>query len=484
MGFEIIEVDELAREQVLAIEESHFADLKARAIQPAKLTKSLSAFANAEGGELFIGVEENGPTARRVWRGFVNVEAANGHIQALEATFPLGDFVDYQFLRVQGALQDGLVLKVSVMKTPDVRAASDGAVYVRRGAQCLPVTGAALKRLEYLKGVSSFETQTIDVPVDLVSESLIVTQFVMEVVPTVDAVTPWLGKQLLIRDGKPTVAALLLFADEPQIALPKQSAVKVYRYATADEVGTRATLVGQPITVEGAAYDVIKESVRIAVDTVQGIRILGASGLEQISYPNVTLHEIITNAVLHRDYSIADDIHVRIFDNRVEVESPGGLPAHITPENILDQRYSRNGNIVRWINKFPDPPNKDVGEGLNAAFDAMKDLKLKPPEVEDNSTSVLVRIRHERLASPEEIITDHLRTHVEITNGEVRQLTGIGSENQVKRIFQKMIKAGALEAVPGRSLRYAAYRLPTISEGESGEPPEPSTSEVEEPRLF
>lgn len=179
----------------------------------------------------------------------------------------------------------------------------------------------------------------------------------------------------------------------------------------------------------------------------------------------MTLHEIITNAVLHRDYSIADDIHVRIFDNRVEVESPGGLPAHITPENILDQRYSRNGNIVRWINKFPDPPNKDVGEGLNTAFGAMNDLKLKPPTIKDQKSSVLVLIRHERLASPEEIITEYLQTHDEITNMTVRQLTGIGSENHVKRIFQRMIKAGALESIPGRALTKYGYRLPTAGPG-------------------
>jgi ATP-dependent DNA helicase RecG len=76
----------------------------------------------------------------------------------------------------------------------------------------------------------------------------------------------------------------------------------------------------------------------------------------------------LTNAVIHRDYGIADDIHIRIFDNRVEIESPGRLPAHITPANILDERYSRNGAVVRYINKFPDAPNKDVGEGLNTAF--------------------------------------------------------------------------------------------------------------------
>ncbi|WP_205351206.1 ATP-binding protein [Mycobacterium bourgelatii] len=462
MAFEVADVNESARSVVLDIEESHIADLKAIEVAPNKLTKSLSAFANAEGGELYIGIDEDKSTGVRTWRGFANIEEANGHVQALEATFPLGQFVDYQFLRASAAPGDGVVLKVSVLKTPAVRVASDGKAYVRRGAQNLPVVDSeALRRLEYLKGVSSFETHPVDVPVDLVSDSFTITEFLMEVVPTVDAVDPWLRKQLLVRDEKPTVAALLLFSDEPQVALPKQSAIKVYRYATSDAVGSRSNLQGQPLTIEGPIYDVIREGVSTAVDIVQGIRILGPTKLEDISYPEVTLHEIITNAVLHRDYSIADDIHVRIFDNRIEVESPGGLPAHITAENILEERFSRNGTIVRWINKFPDPPNKDVGEGLTAAFDAMRDLKLKSPEIEDKGTSVLVRIVHERLASPAEMITEYLQSHNEITNTIVRQLTGIGSENQVKTIFKNMITSGALERIPGRSQRYAAYRLPT-----------------------
>ncbi len=311
----------------------------------------------------------------------------------------------------------------------------------------------------------SFETHPVDVPIDLVSDSLVLTGFLIDVVPTVNSAEPWLRKQLLIREDKPTVTALLLFADEPQVALPKQSGIKIYRYATTEEQGSRAALQGDPITVEGSAYDVTREAVRTTVDLVQGIRVLGPNGLEPISYPEVTLHEIITNAVLHRDYSLADDIHVRIFDNRVEIESPGGLPAHLTPENILTERFARNGHLVRWINKFPDPPNKDVGEGMNTAFEAMRSLKLQPPEVSSQATSVLVRIRHQRLASPEQMVLEYLANNAEITNGIVRQLTGIGSENTVKRVFQRMIKAGEIEAIPGRSLRDAAYRIPAGSEG-------------------
>ena len=69
----------------------------------------------------------------------------------------------------------------------------------------------------------------------------------------------------------------------------------------------------------------------------EGIPIVGVGGLEKIEYPPVAIHEIVTNAVLHRDYSLNDDVHVRIFDNRIEVESPDVLPAHITEKNILER---------------------------------------------------------------------------------------------------------------------------------------------------
>jgi ATP-dependent DNA helicase RecG len=294
---------------------------------------------------------------------------------------------------------------------------------------------------------------------DMVTNSVTVMEFMLEVVPTGEP-EAWLRKQLLIRDDLPTTASVLLFADEPQAALPKQSTIKIYRYSGVDDVGSRATLQGQPITIEGDIYKQIHEAVERTVAMVEGIRLMGPSGMEDVEYPQVALHEIITNAVIHRDYSITDDIHVRIFDNRIEVASPGRLPAHVTAENILKERAARNGTIVRWINKFPNPPNKDVGEGLRTAFDAMRSLKLKPPEIMETGNGVLVQIRHERLGSPEEMILQYLNAgNEEITNGIVRSLTGIGSENRVKTILKGMVTGGELENVPDRSQRYAAYRL-------------------------
>ena len=99
----------------------------------------------------------------------------------------------------------------------DVLVSQVGTVYVRRSAQNIPVKDpAALLRLEYAKGLRSFETHPVDVPLDFVTDSLAIVGFMIDVVPTGEP-EPWLRKQLLIRDDKPTVAAVLLFADEPQV---------------------------------------------------------------------------------------------------------------------------------------------------------------------------------------------------------------------------------------------------------------------------
>lgn len=450
---DIVKISEAEKNKLLSIDEGHFSDIKAIEISPGKITKALAAFANAEGGELFIGIDDN----PREWRGFINVEAANACIQVFDEFFPLGNDFQYAFLSNEDS--NGLVLKVQISKTRDLKKASDGKVYVRRGAQSIPVTDEErLQSLRRDKGLVSFETEIMNCPTDVVSNSIYIIKFLLEVVPTGEP-EAWLKKQMLLSEGRPTVAALLLFAEEPQAALPKRSGLKIYRYKTSDPDGTRATLDFDPISIEGNVYDQIKNAVSETARIIESVRLHTANGMLQVNYPFEAIHEIVTNAVIHRDYSITDDIHVRIFDNRVEVLSPGTLPGHVTAKNILNERFARNPTLVRLINKFPDPPNKDVGEGLNTAFESMKKLKLKPPEIEQDGGYVKVILKHEPLATPEEAILEYLLKNPEIANRNAREICFIDSENKMKRILQVMVQNGLLEAVPGRTRYTAAYQL-------------------------
>jgi ATP-dependent DNA helicase RecG len=459
VSVEVIEINAIQGDQILKLEEGHFSDVKSIDVKPAALTKVLSAFANADGGELYLGIAEETRSGNRTWMGFENPEAANGHLQAFQEVFPLGEEAYYSFIREKN--QNGLLLKIEIQKSKSIKTASNKIPYIRFGAQSLPVDSSdALERLRRNKGITSFEVETVSADPNVITQSEITRIFITNVVPLVKPEI-WLRKQQLIRSEKPTVAGILLFADEPQASLPKRSGIKIYHYKTRDREGTRAVMAFDPISIEGCIYDQIRYAVQKTVEIIESVQTLGEGGLEQVMYPGETLHEIITNAVLHRDYSIADDVHIRIFDNRVEVESPGSLPAHITVANILNERFARNGALVRLINKFPNPPNKDVGEGLNTAFEAMKQLRLKPPIIEQRPNSVIVFIRHERLASNEEIIMDYLVHHSTIANRQAREICSVGSENSMKTILKKMVQAGLIELVPGTAGMKTQYQKKT-----------------------
>jgi ATP-dependent DNA helicase RecG len=445
---ETIEVTDEQRDKILLLSENHFNDLKSKDISPAKLTKTISAFSNAVGGDLYIGIDENDVDEKKVrsWRGFADEEEANGHIQIFEKLFPVGDYYSYSFL--SNTKETGLVLQVSVKKTLHIVSASDGSVYKRRSAQSLKLTTESeLKRLELDKGLASFEDITLNIPLESVTDSYIIYEFMTEVVPTIEPL-PWLKKQLLIRSNLPTVAANLLYSDIPQAALPKQSGIKIYRYKTKDAEGARESLVFDPISIEGPIYNQIYEAVATTKRIIEEEKVLRETGLEDLRYPDRALHEITTNAVLHRDYSLASDIHIRIFDNRVEILSPGSLPGHVTEANILDEQFARNGNLVRLVNKFPNPPNKDVGEGLNTAFNEVSELRLKKPIIKELDNAVVVIISHEPLASPEKIVMEYLETSFEIHNKTARVLTGIKSPDSMKSVFYKLRDKGLLEKNP------------------------------------
>lgn len=167
--------------KILQLEEGHFADLKSIDISPAKLTKAISAFANADGGELYVGVDEGPNGSNHSWRGFINMEAANGHLQVFEELFPLGGDFLYEFMQCDD--QPGLVLHVIIQKTKEIKYASDGKAYVRRGSQSLPVGPEGLERLRRNKGITSFESETVPVPIEIITNSLTVIDFMLSSVP-------------------------------------------------------------------------------------------------------------------------------------------------------------------------------------------------------------------------------------------------------------------------------------------------------------
>ena len=141
---------------------------------------------------------------------------------------------------------------------------------------------------------------------------------------------------------------------------------------------------------------------------------LGSGGLEQVACPAETLHEIITNALLHRDYAVQDDVHVRVFDNRIEVDSPVAF-RDVTPRNILDERFARNPATVK-DQQVPECTKQGRRGRTQHRVPAMRALRLREPEIFEKNPRSLSLSGTNRSASPEEQIMEYLGSNDEISN--------------------------------------------------------------------
>lgn len=130
------------------------------------------------------------------------------------------------------------------------------------------------------------------------------------------------------------------------------------------------------------------------------------------------------------------------------------MPGYITKENILDERYSRNPNIVRMLHKLPDPVNHDIGEGLNTAYNEMRKAGLVPPDIQELENAVVVTLEHRKIASLIDVILEHLDEHPTVTNKIIRELSGEDSENKVKKAFEKLREQGLIEPVDPDASRF------------------------------
>lgn len=440
--------------------EDHFFDRKAAAIKGAKLQKVAVAFANADGGEIYIGLadDKDESDAAKRWTGAPSIEDYNQHIQALTEVQPALP-MELTFLKAEGGSK--YVLRVVVEKSQSVHKTADGTVYERKGAQSLPVNDPTrITAMSFAKGAVSYEDYSVEgaLAEDIV-DSPKIAEFLSGYSPRTDPLELCINKNLVDRKSfKPKVAGLLLFAIEPSSIVPKKCSVRVVRYETKEDDPERDNL-GAIESIEGPLYDLIHSTVNRVTEIMSSISVWTTDGPKAMSYPPETLWEIVVNAMIHRDYSMSDDVQILIFDNRIEVLSPGRLPAFVTKENILDVRYARNPRIVGMLSRYKTPPNKDIGEGLNTAFQKMKEWRLRAPEILDEGNYVRVVIPHAPLATPQEAIMEFLTKHGAITNRQARDITGIKSENAVKSEFYKLKEAGLIEMIPELKGNKAAWRV-------------------------
>ncbi|QSQ45763.1 putative DNA binding domain-containing protein [Xanthomonas translucens pv. translucens] len=436
-------------QKLLAAQEDHFCDFKSTDIQPAKLQETFIAFANADGGDIFIGIEDKKYKGDRI-RPFASKEDANAMLAVLlEQTTPAVENVMVEFLSVAG----GSLLHISIPKSPRVHYTASGDCYVRLNAAKVKIKGERVTSLAYSKGSVLYERVPVQsVSVDEISNSPALDSYRERVTTSLEP-ERFLRKQRLLSEKEgiqvPNVGCVLLFDEEPQASVETRCAIKVYRLRTTDSDYKREHLADMPATINGPLESQIFAALSKVAELVAGASYYEGEKLVALKYPVDAIKELLVNAVIHRDYSLNDDIHIRIFDNRIEISSPGKLPGYMTIDNLYEERFSRNPNIVRMLHNLPDPLNHDIGEGLDTVRNELNKAGLVAPAFELRGNAFVVTIRHQRMASVEDVVMQHLDTNpsVLMTNKLARQLSGEDDINKVKKALQKLRADGKIEVV-------------------------------------
>ena len=440
--------------------EGDFLDFKSKSISGVGLQESIVALANADGGELLVGIhDEKNAIGKNRFDGFVSIEEANSLLSNLRMIQPSMIDAKHEFMELEGKFILSLVIpaKVCVYKT------SSGEVFLRKGAQNLHLNEEEIKILEYSKGARKREEETISIEKENVSQSNYIQEYCKRV-PILSDPESFLKKETLIYENKPRLAAVVCLSDCPQSAI--KCGVKIYRMRFSKTESKsdykRAYLDEKNVfTLEGPAEILILEAVKKVKEIMESMKFKQYGKPDtNLQYPPEAIHELITNAVIHRDYSVEDDIHIRIFDNQIDIISPGGFPANITPKNIKDSRYSRNPRIVRILHKLPDRVNKDLGEGIDTVINSMRQAKLTPPNFSEQGNYVIASLKHTTIASYETQVLEYLTKHNTITNREARKITGEEDKVKIKNIFLKLISQKKIEVVnPNESRDKRKYSL-------------------------
>jgi ATP-dependent DNA helicase RecG len=243
----------------------------------------------------------------------------------------------------------------------------------------------------------------------------------------------------------------------------------VFQYTGTNEQVKNHTLnlIGTPKTIDGPIIKQIKEAHDYVLTLLRaGMRIPASGFVTTYKIPERSIKEAITNAVIHRDYYQKRDIEVRIFEDRVEVESPGLFPSNITSYNIglVRAENYRNDLLVKHLREFPDPPNLDSNEGIRAMRIEMERNHLYPPvffsypRLKDSVRVVLLNSK--KNGDWDKVSKYLMEKEKYINNEKVREITGNPHTSKVSRILKKWVDQGLLIRIDSISKRRVKYRLP------------------------
>lgn len=285
------------------------------------------------------------------------------------------------------------------------------------------------------------------------------------IIPAKTTVKDVLVRLNLLKGGKLTNTAILLFGKEPQKFFV-QAKIRVARFK-----GTEGHDYLDMKVVEGTIPELREKALAfIAEHTKHAVFFDANQRFDKWEYPFRALEEVLNNALTHRDYWSNADVHLSIYNDRIEVWNPGELPKPLTPAMLKRKHLSIPRNRFLAERLFYIKYIEHWGRGTNRVVEAMREEKLADPIFEELSGGLNVtllgpgkifekaiedqKFHKLNLNDRQKKAIEFIKQHGEISRKQYVDLAGI-SVRQANRDLNDILNKKVIMAVgSGRSLRY------------------------------
>lgn len=431
---------------LLEVVEDQWFERKSARIDSRKLAEAMVGVANADGGVIVVGLHGGVVEGTRHL-----LRHRNELMQtALDFTQPTVRVeVTVVACRNRQDEPDELLV-VDIAPAAMVHATVRDEVFLRVGDETRRLTFSQRRELLYDRGQAAFEAEISELSLDEVDGQLL-AQYA-QYVGHPD------GLRLLrargLADGEHlTMAGCLLFGQNPERVLPNAH-IRVSRFRGRERgVGSRQNLV-EDVRVEGPIERSVQAVRRLVNAWQPRRRALGRRGVfDDIALvPEDAWLEGVVNAAVHRSYSLGGDhIRVGIFDDRIEIESPGRFPGIAELGDPLRvTRYARNPRIARVCADLR--LGQEFGEGIRRMFEEMHLAGLADPLYHQTAGSVQLTLSAEPvdrrldalLPGASGVVVAALRQSSQLSTGEVAEVVGMARPATI-RLLQTLRQAELIE---------------------------------------
>jgi len=389
-----------------------------------EIGETVSAFSNSDGGTVIIGVSDGG--------GVPGVDIGKNSLEEL-ANYIKRNTDPQVFPSVKIQEVDGKnIVMVEVEESAEKPVFFKNHAYERVGKTNQMISSSELRKLAKESGEKVYWDERVCEDAGLADiEEEKVRWFLKEAGHKrgldINENTPVMAALLrlkLLKAGRPTNGAVLLFDKDPQRRFI-QSEVKCIRFKGMSVTGEMVDLR----TVDGSVFDQLIEAEKFIFNNIALSAWIEEGKIqrqERWEYPPKAIREALANAICHRDYETTSKVQVRIFDDRMEFWNPGRLPEGWTVETLkqVHESIPRNPAIAKqffWVKYI-----EEVGTGTNKIIEWCIDWGLPEPEFEFTGTSLVVTFRKSKL-------TDEYLEQLGLNKRQKSAITYLKKEGEIDR---------------------------------------------------